>query len=80
MKKKAFIVRFKGAIICAVQTTAVDISHKMLKSGYSVEEAEIEPIPTTEIAVNHGHGWKPAKRYAMHNGEKIEFRYRFFGF
>jgi hypothetical protein len=76
---KAYIIKHKNTILCAVQST-IDISHNMLKNGYSIEEAEIDPIPTTEIAVNHGHGWEHAKHYAMHNGQKIEYKYSFFGF
>ena len=71
---KAYIIKFRGETICAVQNLQ-GISNKMRKAGYTAEEAEIEPIPTTEIAVDHGHGWEPAKRYAIYNGQTIEYRY-----
>jgi len=77
--KKTFIIKFDGEILCAVQST-IDISHRMLKNGYSIEEAEIDPIPTTEIAVDSGHGWEHAPQYAMYNGQKIEYKYSLFGF
>lgn len=79
MKKNAYIVSFKGSVICAVQST-VDISNRMLKNGYSIEGAEIAPIPTTEIAVNRGHGWEHAPHYAIYNGQKLLYKYSFFGF
>ena len=48
----------------------------MLKHGYSVEEAEVEPIEQSLIArkTPDSHGWCHAKRYAMYNGEKIELK------
>ena len=76
--KNTFIIKFDGEILCAVQST-IDISHRMLKNGYSIEEAEIDPIPTTEIAVDSGHGWEHAPQYAMYNGQKIEYKYSLFG-
>ena len=72
---KAYIVKMNDHTICAVQST-YGISNKMLKHGYSVEEAEVEPIEQSLIArkTPDSHGWCHAKRYAMYNGEKIELK------
>lgn len=76
---KAYIVKINGRTICAVQST-YGISNKMLKHGYSVEEAEVEPIEQSLIArkTPDSHGWCHAKRYAMYNGEKIELKFDLF--
>ena len=76
---KAYIVKQNGHTICAVQST-IGISKKMLKHGYSIEEAEVEPIEQSVIAKKtpDSHGWCHAKRYAMCNGEKIELKFDLF--
>ena len=76
---KAFIVKFDGEILCAVQST-IDISHMLLKDGFSIEEAEIDLIPTTKIAINRGQGWEHAPQYAIYKGQKIEYKFSLFRF